>query len=108
MKAFLVSWYASGYCGTFRYMVVANNLDEAKEIWNKFVEGNKDVEYSWRKAEKGVRNHYGGYITWEEKGNSDKEKNLTEKDLAEIFSKYLHIVTNEELTVEYQSVENGG
>ena len=73
MKAFLVSWYASGYCGTFRYMVVANNLDEAKEIWNKFVEGNKDVEYSWRKAEKGVRNHYGGYITWEEKGNSDKE-----------------------------------
>ena len=36
MKAFLVSWYASGYCGTFRYMVVANNLDEAKEIWNKF------------------------------------------------------------------------
>ena len=73
MKAFLVSWYASGYCGTFRYMVVANNLNEAKEIWNKFVEGNKDVEYSWRKAENGVRNHYGGYITWEEKGNSDKE-----------------------------------
>ena len=28
MKAFLVSWYASGYCGTFRYMVVANNLDK--------------------------------------------------------------------------------
>lgn len=39
---------------------------------------------------------------------SDKEKHLTEKDLTEIFSKYLHIVTNEELTVEYQSVENGG
>ena len=58
MKSFLVSWYASGYCGTFRYMVVANNLDEAKEIWSKFVEGNKDVEYSWRKAEKGVKNHY--------------------------------------------------
>ena len=28
---------------------------------------NKNVEYSWRKAEKGVKNHYGGYITWEEK-----------------------------------------
>lgn len=39
---------------------------------------------------------------------SDKEKNLTEKDLVEIFSKYLHIVTDEELTVEYYSVENGG
>ena len=39
---------------------------------------------------------------------SDKEKNLTEKDLVGIFSNYLHIVTDEELTVEYQSVENGG
>ena len=58
MKAFLVSWYASGYCVTFRYLVVANNLNEAKEIWRKFVDENKDVEYSWRK---------------EEKGNSDKE-----------------------------------
>ena len=55
MKAFLVSWYASGYCGPFRYMVVANNLNDAKEIWSKFVDGNKDVEYSWRKAEKGVK-----------------------------------------------------
>ena len=73
MKAFLVSWYASGYCGTFRYMVVANNLDKAKEIWSKFVGENKDVEYSWRKAEKGVRNHYGGYITWKENGNVNKE-----------------------------------
>ena len=50
MEAFLVSWYASGYCGTFRYMVVANNLNEAKEIWSKFVGENKDIEYSWRKA----------------------------------------------------------
>ena len=24
----------SGYCGTFRYLVVANNLNEAKEVWN--------------------------------------------------------------------------
>ena len=80
MKSFLVSWYASGYCGTFRYMVVANNFDEAKELWNKFVEDNKDIEYSWRKAEKGVRNHYGGYITWEEKGNSDKEIGCYEMD----------------------------
>ena len=72
MKAFLVSWYASGYCGTFRYLVVANNLDEAKKIWSKFVDENKDVEYSWRKAEKGVKNHYGGYITWKDNGESDK------------------------------------
>lgn len=80
MKAFLVSWYASGYCGTFRYTVVANNIDEAKEIWNKFVEGNKDVEYSWRKAEKAFKNHYGGYIDWKEKGISDKEIGCYEMD----------------------------
>ena len=82
MKAFLVSWYASGYCGTFRYTVVANSLDKAKEIWNKFVEENKDIEYSWRKAEKGVRNHYGGYITWVDKGRvaDDIESGCYEMD----------------------------
>lgn len=74
MKSFIVSWHADGYCGTFRYMVVADSINEAKEIWNNFVDGNEDIEYSWRKAERGVKNHYSGYITWKEKGNCDKEK----------------------------------
>lgn len=39
---------------------------------------------------------------------SDSEKNLTEKDLVELYSKYLHIVTDENLKVDYYSVANGG
>lgn len=69
MKSFLVKWYASGYCGTFRYMVVANNLEEAQAMWKEFVKQNEDIEYSWKKAESGVKNHYGGYITWEDYGS---------------------------------------
>ena len=80
-KEFLVSWSASCYCVTFCYMVVANNIEEAKEIWNKFIESDEEIEYSWRKAEKGVKNHYGGYITWEEKDNTDKESGCYKMDL---------------------------
>ncbi len=39
---------------------------------------------------------------------SDKEKNLTEEDLCKLYAKYLHVVTDEDLVVEYKSVENGG
>lgn len=73
MKSFIVSWHADGYCGSFNYNVVANNLAEAKEIWKEFAKNNSKIEYSWHKAEKGVKNHHGGYITWKEDGNTDKE-----------------------------------
>lgn len=73
MKSFIVSWHADGYCGTFRYMVVANTVGEAKEIWSKFVRDNKDIEYSWEKAERGVKNHHSGYIAWKENGNCDRK-----------------------------------
>ena len=72
MRAFIVSWHASGYCGTFNYLVVASNIDEAKEKWSKFVNGDSKIAYSWEKAEKGVKNHYGGYITWKDNGICDK------------------------------------
>lgn len=45
---------------------------------------------------------------WQLKNMSDKEKNLTEKTLCELYAKYLHVVTDEDLVVEYKSVENGG
>lgn len=45
---------------------------------------------------------------WVLAGLSDKEKNLTKESLSEIFSKYLAIVTDENIPIEYQSVENGG
>lgn len=45
---------------------------------------------------------------WQLKNMSDKEKNLTEETLCELYAKYLHVVTDEDLVVEYKSVENGG
>lgn len=73
MREFIVEWYVSGYCGSFRYSVVANNINEAKKIWISFVEENEDVKYSWKKAERGVEKHYGGYIRWKEICESSKE-----------------------------------
>lgn len=45
---------------------------------------------------------------WVLKEMSDKEKNLTEDCLKELYLKYLHIVTDEDLEVKYHSVANGG
>ena len=45
---------------------------------------------------------------WELANMDEKEKNLTEEKLNEIYSKYMHIVTDENLPVEYHSIENGG
>lgn len=45
---------------------------------------------------------------WTLRKMSEKEQMLTEKDLEEIYSKYLKIVTDETLEADYQSVENGG
>lgn len=53
-------------------MVVAESLDKAKELWDKYVNIHKDIQYSWNKAVKAVENHYGGYITWKYNGESDK------------------------------------
>ena len=45
---------------------------------------------------------------WGVKNLSKKEQSLTEEQLVELYAKYLHIVTDEDLIVEYQSVANGG
>lgn len=39
---------------------------------------------------------------------SEKEKNMTEDDATEMFTKYVHIFTDEPVTVDYYNVENGG
>jgi hypothetical protein len=39
---------------------------------------------------------------------SEKEKNITEKDLRCMFAKYVNVLMDEPITVNYQSVENGG
>jgi hypothetical protein len=77
-NSYIVRWTASGYCGDFRYLVVASTLDDAKKIWKGFVDNNDGIQYSWEKAEKAVKNHYGGYIEWKENGTCDKEKGCYE------------------------------
>ena len=39
---------------------------------------------------------------------SEKEKNLTEEDINAIFRKYIQILTDEPVKVDYYDVENGG
>ena len=39
---------------------------------------------------------------------SEKEKNMTEKDIYDLFNKYVSILTDEFISVDYQEVENGG
>lgn len=38
----------------------------------------------------------------------DGEENLTEEDVLRIFRKYISVVTDEYIFIDYQSVENGG
>ena len=44
---------------------------------------------------------------WELRNMSEKVQKLTEDNLRELYRKYLHIVTDEEITIDYKSVENG-
>lgn len=69
MKSFIVSWHASGYNGTFNYLVVADDIEKAKEIWAEFVNNNDDVAYSWEKAKRDCC----GYTDWKDDGICDKE-----------------------------------
>lgn len=39
---------------------------------------------------------------------AENEKNLTEESVRKIFQKYFSILTDAEVTIDYQSVENGG
>ena len=72
MLSFIVTWHASGYCGAFRYQVVAGSLENAKEAWEEFVNNNDELNYSWEKAKNAVKRHHGGYIAWKQRGTTDK------------------------------------
>ena len=39
---------------------------------------------------------------------TEKEKNMTEEDIRLLIAKYVHVLTNVDIDVNYQSVENGG
>lgn len=43
-------------------MVVAESLDNAKELWDEYVKTHEKIQYSWNKAVKAVKYHHGGYM----------------------------------------------
>ena len=53
-------------------------------------------------------NHYIIFPTMYPWCMSEKEKNMTEEDIKEIFTKYIRVLTDQEIDISYQSVENGG
>lgn len=73
MREFIVRWTADGYCVDFYHMVVAESLDKAKELWNEYVNTHKDIKYSWKKATN-AEYYRGGYITWKDNGESDRDE----------------------------------
>ena len=41
-------------------------------------------------------------------GMTDKERDLTRNDVDNIFKKYIKVLTDQEIEIDYQCVENGG
>ena len=50
-------------------LVVEENIEKAKELWEEFVKNNDDVAYSWEKAKRDCC----GYTVWKDNGSCDKE-----------------------------------
>lgn len=71
MRQFILRYTADGYCCEFRFEVNAESLDKAKELWKEYVKTHENVAYSWSKAEKAVKYHHGGYISWTDKGKTE-------------------------------------
>lgn len=71
MKKFRVKWNAQGYAGTFSASVVAETMDHAEQLWDKFVKENERIRRSWEKAVKAAKNHCGGYVRWTDEGGTD-------------------------------------
>lgn len=78
MRGFIVRWTASGYCVDFYYMVVAESLNKAKELWKEYVQKHEDIERSWNEAEKAVKYHHGGYISWKDNGETENAEGVYE------------------------------
>lgn len=74
MNSYIVRWSANGYCVEFYYKIVAESLNNAKMLWDKYVNVHPDIQYSWEKAVRGVENHYGGYIEWKDSGVASEKK----------------------------------
>ena len=91
MKEFIVRWTADSFCVEFYYLVVAESLDKAKELWNEYVNTHEDIQYSWNKAVKAVKRHYGGYIEWKDNGDTNRPKCCYEMESENIFTGSDHL-----------------
>lgn len=74
MNEFVVRWSVSGYIVDFYFCVVAESFDAAKQLWQEYVSTHGKINYTWKQAEKAMKNHYGGYISWEDHGATNKQK----------------------------------
>lgn len=91
MKEFIVRWTADGYCVEFHYLVVAESLDNAKELWNEYVKTHEEIQYSWNKATRAVKRHYGGYISWKDNGETNRSRGCCEMKSENIFTGSDHL-----------------
>ena len=91
MKEFIVRWTADRYCVEFHYLVIAESLDSAKELWNEYVKTHEEIQYSWDKAVKAVKHHYGGYISWKDNGDTNRSKGCYEMESENIFTGSDHL-----------------
>lgn len=91
MNKYIVRWTASGYCVDFYGMVVAETLDKAKELWDEYVKSHEDVRYSWDKAIKAVKYHYGGYIEWKDYDSTNKEEGCYEMPVVNTYEGSDHL-----------------
>ena len=91
MREFIVRWTADCYCVEFYYMVVSESLDKAKELWNEYVNTHEDIQYSWNKAVKAVKNHYGGYISWKDNGKTERTEGCYEMETVNTYDSSDHL-----------------
>lgn len=57
---FVIRYHTPGRCGVFRYLVKANNLSAAKEMWKTYSKTDKNIEYEYDVA---FRNCC-GFVKW--------------------------------------------
>ncbi len=93
MREFVVRWTADSFCVEFNYLVVAESLDNAKELWNEYIKTHEEeeIQYSWDKALRAVKRHYGGYISWKDKGETDKLQGCYRMESENLFTGSDHL-----------------
>lgn len=91
MREFTVRWTADSFCVKFNYLVIAESLDSAKELWNEYVKTHEKIQYSWSKAVRAVKYHHGGYISWKDNGETNRSKGCCEMEEVSIYDGNDHL-----------------